>query len=102
MSGSPDPERPEGVGAVETPGPAAAPVSIDANAAPALIEAPAPVEPRPWLERLGLAAIAVVLGALLALVAVAAGTGGEWILAAMAASGAALTFGVGLQTLIRG
>ena len=61
-----------------------------------------PPEPRPWLERIGLAAIATVMAALLAFMAVAAGTGGEWILAAMSASGAVLTIGVGLLTLIRG
>ena len=61
-----------------------------------------PPGPRPWLERIGLAAIATVMAALLAFMAVAAGTGGEWILAAMSASGALLTIGVGLVTLIRG
>jgi hypothetical protein len=69
-------------------------------------QAPAPssrtLEPRPWLERIGLAAIAAVMGGLLTVMAVAAGSGGEWILAAMSGSGALLTFGVGLATLIRG
>ena len=61
-----------------------------------------PTAPRPWLERIGLAAIAVVMGALFAVVALAASTGGEWILAAMSAVGAIVTIAVGLQTLIRG
>ena len=61
-----------------------------------------PVEPRPWLERIGLAAIALVLGALLTVMAIASWTGGEGILAAMSASGAVLTIGVGLVTLVRG
>jgi hypothetical protein len=61
-----------------------------------------PAEPRPWLERLGLAAIAAVLGGVLVLMAVAAWIGGEWILAAMSASGAVLTLGVGVLTLVRG
>jgi hypothetical protein len=61
-----------------------------------------PSEPRPWLERIGLAAIAFVMFALLSVMAVAAWTGGEWILAAMSASGALLTIGVGLVTLVRG
>ena len=39
-----------------------------------------PTAPRPWLERIGLAAIAVVMGALFAVVALAASSGGEWIL----------------------
>ena len=62
----------------------------------------APPERRPWLERIGLAAIAIVLGALLTVMAVASWVGGEWILAAMSASGAFLTVGVGLVTLVRG
>jgi hypothetical protein len=59
-------------------------------------------ERRPWLERIGLAAIAMVMGALLAVMAVVAWAGGEWILAAMSGSGAFLTVGVGLVTLVRG
>jgi hypothetical protein len=61
-----------------------------------------PPEPRPWLERIGLAAIAIVMGALLAVMGIAAWSGGEWILAAMSASGAVLTIGVGVVTLVRG
>jgi hypothetical protein len=49
-----------------------------------------------------MAAIAAVLGALLVVVAVAAFAGGELILAAMAISGAVLTIGIGLLTLVRG
>lgn len=65
-------------------------------------DASPPLEPRPWLERIGMAAIAAVLGALLVVVAIAAFAGGELILAAMAASGAVLTIGIGLLTLLRG
>ena len=61
-----------------------------------------PVERRPWLERIGLAAIAAVLGALLFVMAIAAAMGGELVLAALSGSGAILTIGVGLVTLIRG
>ena len=57
---------------------------------------------RPWLERIGLAAIALVMGALLVVMAVAAWVGGEGILAAMSASGAVLTVGVAVLTLVRG
>ncbi len=64
-------------------------------------EPPRP-ERRPWLERIGLAAIALVLFGLLSVMAVASWLGGEWILAAMSASGAVLTIGVGLLTLVRG
>ncbi|HXU85805.1 MAG TPA: hypothetical protein VN773_08360 [Verrucomicrobiae bacterium] len=63
---------------------------------------PASGEPRPWLERIGLAAIALVLGLFLVVTAIASWAGGEWILAAMSASGAVLTIGVGLATLVRG
>ena len=61
-----------------------------------------PHERRPWLERLGLAAVAMVMGILLTVMGIAAWAGGEWILAAMSASGAVLTIGVGVVTLIRG
>ena len=61
-----------------------------------------PPEPRPWLERIGLAAIALVMGLLLSVMGITAWLGGEWILAAMSASGALLTIGVGLVTLVRG
>jgi hypothetical protein len=61
-----------------------------------------PSAPRPWLERIGLAAIATVMGALFVLVTVAAAAGGEWILAAMSGVGAFMTIAVGLVTLIRG
>ncbi|HET7703625.1 MAG TPA: hypothetical protein VFK35_09505 [Candidatus Limnocylindrales bacterium] len=61
-----------------------------------------PNAPRPWLERIGLAAIATVMGALFVLVTVAAAAGGEWILAAMSGIGAFMTIAVGLVTLVRG
>jgi hypothetical protein len=63
---------------------------------------PDPPERRPWLERIGLAAIALVMFALLSVMAVASWAGGEWILAAMSFAGAVLTIGVGLVTLVRG
>jgi len=59
-------------------------------------------ERRPWLERIGLAAIALVMGILLSVMGIAAWAGGEWILAAMSASGAVLTVGVAVVTLVRG
>jgi VIT1/CCC1 family predicted Fe2+/Mn2+ transporter len=59
-------------------------------------------QPRPWLERLGLAGIAVVMTALFAVVAVAFWSGGEWILAATSAAAALVTLVVGLATLVRG
>jgi hypothetical protein len=74
------------------------------GAAPGTTSEPPPPAPvrRPWLERIGLAAIAIVMGALLTVMGIVAWAGGEWILAAMSASGAVLTVGVGLATLIRG
>jgi hypothetical protein len=72
------------------------------DATPATASDPGPPERRPWLERIGLAAIAAVMGALFTLVAIAAGAGGEWILAAMSAVGAFMTIAVGLATLVRG
>ena len=57
---------------------------------------------RPFLERLGMAAIAVVLAALFGGVAVAAWSGGEPFLAIMAAIGCLMTAWVGLMTLVRG
>ena len=59
-------------------------------------------EKRPWPERLGLGAGAVVMALLFAVVAVAAGTNGEWILAAMSGVGAFMTAAVGLASVIRG
>jgi hypothetical protein len=60
------------------------------------------IEPRPIIERLGLAAIAVVIAGLFAIVAVASLVSGELFLAAMGALGAGMTLWVGLRTLIRG
>jgi hypothetical protein len=59
-------------------------------------------EPRPFIERLGLAAVALVMAALFSIVAVAAGAGGEWILAAMSAVGALMTIAVAAITVVRG
>ncbi|HEX8938911.1 MAG TPA: hypothetical protein VF763_02010 [Candidatus Limnocylindrales bacterium] len=58
--------------------------------------------PRPWLERLGLAAIALVMTVLFALVAIAGWAGGEVFLAVMGALGAVMTGWVGALTLLRG
>jgi hypothetical protein len=65
-------------------------------------EVPDDAGPRPWIERIGLAGIAVVMSALFAVMAVAAWAGGEWILAAMSGVGAFVTIAVGLSTLVRG
>lgn len=61
-----------------------------------------PREPRPVIERIGLAAIALVLATLFGAVAVASWAGGEIFLAAMGAIGCLMTVWVGALTLIRG
>lgn len=71
-----------------------------------LIERPEPPvesrEPRPLIERLGLAAVAVVLAILFGGVAVASWIGGELFLAIMGGIGCVMTLWVGAVTLIRG
>ena len=61
-----------------------------------------PREPRPLIERVGLAAIALVLAILFGGVAAAAWVGGEPFLAVMAGIGSLMTLWVGGLTLIRG
>jgi hypothetical protein len=63
---------------------------------------PEPREPRPIVERIGLAAIAAVLALLFGGVAAASWVGGELFLAVMGAVGCVMTAWVGLLTLIRG
>lgn len=58
--------------------------------------------PRPWLERIGLAAIAAVLAVLFGGVAAAAWIGQEPFLAVMAGIGCLMTAWVGGLTLFRG
>jgi len=69
-------------------------------------EAPAPAElprePRPIIERLGLAAVAVVLAILFGGVAAASWVGGEPFLMVMGAVGCLMTLWVGLLTLLHG
>ena len=59
-------------------------------------------ERRPALERIGLAAVAVVMAVLFGAVAVAAFAGGEYFLAAMGFVGCMMTLAVGGSTLLRG
>lgn len=61
-----------------------------------------PRDRRPWIERVGLAGIAVVFGALFGFVAVAAWAGGEPFLAIMGGIGCLMTLWVGALTLMRG
>jgi hypothetical protein len=59
-------------------------------------------DPRPLIERLGLAAIAVLLVGLFGAIAVAALSGGEIFLGVMAGVGALMTIWAGIATLRRG
>ena len=61
-----------------------------------------PREPRPMLERIGLAAVAAVMALLFGAVAVAAFVSGEYFLAAMGFVGCMMTVVVGGTTLVRG
>jgi len=61
-----------------------------------------PAEPRPIIERIGLAFIALVLAALFGVVSAASWVGGELFLAAMAGIGCLMTIWVGAVTLVRG
>jgi hypothetical protein len=61
-----------------------------------------PREPRPMIERIGLAIVALVLAALFGVVSAASWVGGELFLAAMAGIGCLMTVWVGAVTLIRG
>jgi fatty acid desaturase len=61
-----------------------------------------PLQPRPMIERIGLAMIALVMAAAFGGVAVAAWVGGEVFLAAMGAIGCLMTVWVGGMTVLRG
>lgn len=63
---------------------------------------PAPREPRPVIERIGLAFIALLLAVLFGVVSVASWVGGEVFLAVMAGVGCVMTIWVGTLTLVRG
>ena len=86
------------------------PIAQPHDAPERLVETPAVAEARdaaererrPVLERLGLAAIAVVMAILFAIVGVAAIIGGEYILGAMGLIGSMMTLVVGGSTLLRG
>ena len=63
---------------------------------------PEPRPPRPLIERVGMALVALVLAALFGGVALAAWYGGELFLTVMGAIGCGMTLWVGGLTLIRG
>jgi hypothetical protein len=70
--------------------------------APPTVAADESREPRPWIERIGLAAIALLLSVLFGGVAAASWVGGELFLAVMAGVGCLMTVWVGALTLLRG
>lgn len=87
------------------------PEPLDAPDPPERTDPPDPTSPadpeaarerRPLIERIGMAAIAVVLAALFGGVAVAAWAGGEPFLAIMGGIGCLMTAWVGGLTLFRG
>jgi hypothetical protein len=61
-----------------------------------------PREPRPLIERIGLAFIALLIAVLFGVVSVASWVGGELFLAVMAGVGCLMTIWVGTLTLVRG
>jgi hypothetical protein len=77
------------------------PVTSD-PAATGPAEAGPPAGPRPVVERLGMAVIALFLAVLFGGIALAFFVGGEIFLAAMAAVGCLMTLWVGALTLVRG
>lgn len=91
-------------GSVTDPSSDAAP-SPDSRGDPAGAGRPdpeVPGPPRPFVERLGMAAIALVLAGVFAAMAVAAWANGEGFLALMAGMGAVMTVWAGVLTLRRG
>jgi len=62
----------------------------------------APRTPRPLIERIGLAAIALVLAVMFGGVSAASWAGGEPFLAIMGGIGCLMTIWVGVLTLVRG
>lgn len=65
-------------------------------------EPPEPREPRPFIERIGLAAVALGAAVMFGGVGYAAWIGGEPFLAVIGAISSVMTLWVGVLTLIRG
>ena len=76
---------------------------LDTSGAPSPTQAAAPeTARRPLLERLGMAAVALVLAIMFGGMAVASWIGGEGFLAIMAGTGALMTAWAGVRTVLRG
>ena len=85
------------------PAPAPDPRALAPDLDPAPDREPAAAQrPRPILERIGMAFIALVLAALFAVVALAAFAGGEPFLGVMGAIGCLMVLWVGGLTLFKG
>ena len=80
--------------------PTVSPATADLTVSPT--SAPADLRPRPLIERIGLAAIALVLGAIFAIVGVAAFAGGDPFLGVMGGIGTVMVLWVGGLALFRG
>jgi hypothetical protein len=76
--------------------------SSAAAASGSAVEPVARAEPRSWLERIGLALVAIVMAIIFAGLSVAAWIGGEGFLAAMAGIGALMTVWAAVANLRRG
>ena len=102
MTGSPEP--PEAADPPEAALPPEGDARRDGDATGDALEPdePAPGEPRPMIERIGLAFIALLLAILFGVVSVASWVGGELFLAVMAGVGCLMTIWVGTLTLVRG
>lgn len=76
--------------------------TVPTTPAPDPVPAQALLEPRPLIERIGLAFIAVILVAVFGAIAAASFASGELFLALMAGLGALMTAWAGGRTLLRG
>ena len=87
----------------EMPPPVDPPAGSPGEAAAAgPVEGPPDRRPRPMIERVGLAAVALVMAALFATVGVASFIGGEAFLGTMGIIGCLMVLWVGALTLLRG
>ena len=75
---------------------------MPSEAQPAILPPAPDPRPRPMIERIGMAAIALVVASLFAVVAVAAFAGGEPFLGVMGVMGCLMVLWVGGLTLFKG
>jgi hypothetical protein len=87
---------------VETPDPSEPAETLEPADVPTADDPTTPREPRPLIERIGLAAIALGIGIMFGGVGYAAWLGGELFLAVIGGISCIMTLWVGGLTLIRG